>query len=287
MGKADYAMTRYPTAALVVVMLAGCGGGVGTGIGPENDLEEEADPVVDRFGPVEVALGQIPAGLSVTYDPAAETVTVDDGTGPVTLDYALTQGPRDDPGRFYYYAISSQEFIARQETTSGRGLAMFVRLPGSGMAGAIVSRVSDTEMPVSGSAAFTGSYIGGLFDEAAVMQFLIQRGKVTLMADFEAAAISGEITDRTIPGMVAAPVRLGQATIADGDFAGTTTGGAVEALVRPNLTIPGTSAAPGTYSGLFTGADGQEIVGSVAIPHLSSGNLLTEYGAFVAERSGP
>jgi hypothetical protein len=276
---------RYPTAALIAVLLAGCGGANGTGIGPGTDPETAADPGETALGPVEVVLGDLPPGFSARYDAATDTVTVDDGTGPVTLSYVETQGPKGTAGPFEYYAAGGNPRMTRLlrgRAASGGGVAS-VHWTDEGMFGTILARQGDLEMPGRGTAAFSGGYHGRVVGGRYPLGFSLT-GAVALDADFDAGTISGAITDRSVFGTPAAPVILRQAVIVDGAFAGTTTGGGLGATII--VSTPGTTAAPGSHVGLFA-ADGREIIGAIRVPHDEAGRPLTEYGAFVAEQLGP
>jgi hypothetical protein len=80
---------------------------------------------------------------------------------------------------------------------------------------------------------------------------------------------------------------LSPTQISDGAFSGTTTGGALQERFFDTSIVAGTTTTQGSHAGLFTGSDGQEIVGGITIPHLREGRPLTEKGIFVAGRTGP
>jgi hypothetical protein len=232
------------------------------------------------WGPTTRFSDRLPPLFPPPTDPTTDTVTVDDGTGAVVLPNA-TIIPRDP---FRQYWKSGTGTAVRAETVSGSGTVLIWL--GMGRSGTVLSRLSDTELPRSGSAEFAGSYFGSLVDESGGTRYFGIEGDVALAADFAAATISGAVTGRSVLGTAAAPLVLGQTGIVDGAFAGAATGGELGRSVIFSF-MPGTTTAPGSHSGLFTGATGQEIVGGVVIPHDEAGRALTEVGAFVTERTGP
>ena len=76
-------------------------------------------------------------------------------------------------------------------------------------------------------------------------------------------------------GPILGDVQLESASIVDGGFSGTTSGGAAA--------MGGFTVSPGEYGGLLTGADGQEVVGGVQLLHSDGTDNYIETGAFVAE----
>ena len=291
------------TAVTTALFLAACGGGSGNG--PEDAAGGHGGvmasgpgeppgtgggdvPVVALPGPVDAVLGQLPAGFSVSYDRATDTVTIDDGTGPVLLGNAVPS-----PRLFQRYNTRGPSAIWFEyaETASGSGAASFFVNSRAGVAGTMFSRLSETRLPDSGTAEFSGQYTAVLVGSDARPASRIA-ADATLMADFAAGSVSGEITNRRAELGPSTRLILGPAGISDGAFTGTATGGE---LISGSTISSGTTTMTGSYAGLFTGANGAEVVGGVAIPHIAEGAAvqlwgdqpLTEIGAFLAERTGP
>ena len=263
---------RHVMTTLMACAVAACGGGGG---GDESAL----------LTPVEATMGQIPAGFSARYDPASDTLILDDGADPLVLQReARFELP---PFRLYSFRTSESSARAlRAETASGggvAGIALRQDRSGSGFVGPFHARLSDTQLPSDGSATFVGDYAAFL---ARDLNFnFILKGDAVFTADFGRNTISGEITNRadsSEPLATYADIVLAPAAIVNGGFAGTARGGEGTGVLA-------TTVEPGGYSGLFTGADGQEIVGGLVIAHdtVLSGDRLTEHGAFIAERTGP
>jgi hypothetical protein len=289
MGKGDRAMTtRYLTATLVAVLLAGCGGGNGTGIGPGDQtggqpVVNPVETVVNPLGPTEIVLGQLPADFSAAYDAATDTVTLNVGTRSLVLPRAA----QFETKLFRVYRLRREEpwaWALIAETASGNGRAGTFFSSPEGIAGLDFARLTETELPVDGRATYGGDYQAFVSD--GILAGARINGDAALNADFESGTISGILTNRkntNTPGSTWADVNLAPTTIAEGAFGGVATGGAA----LDGWTFRSTTS-PGSYAGLFTGAEGQELVGGVVIPHVTigSGTNLTEYGAFVAERTG-
>lgn len=173
-----------------------------------------------------------------------------------------------DTGDSYFYAS------ATNGTVSAHGTVAYVRK-------------NTTSMPTTGSASYTGDYAGFLRLDGAPTNNVTYRirGDLNLSADFAANSVSGGISNRVfhVPGTNAlaagnttADVTLAAAPIdANGAFTGATSGGII--------TNAATWTPPvGTYSGLISGATGNEVVGGLSIAHFSPGlGAFTEIGGFI------
>jgi hypothetical protein len=143
-------------------------------------------------------------------------------------------------------------------------------------------RTAPSEMPLIGSAQFSGDYAG----------FTTTRrinGDAQLDVDFAANTVGGRITDRLFrlrPDNTADVVNplstivLEETTLGtDGSFQGVTGGGQIvngQVLWNP---------ATGSFVGLIGGATGNEAVGTVALTHRSPpGGTFDEVGGFLATR---
>ncbi len=169
--------------------------------------------------------------------------------------------------------------------------------------GAAFSRLTETTLPLTGSATFEGDYISMIVpnDLEAVtpdIERLAISGDITLNADFASALISGDITDRrfvdllpdgeeitngiilveeiSFPDQIADISLVSTAIDDTGAFTGVASAG--ESLVDgSNVTTE-----DGIFSGLIAGADASEAVGSVSLTHTFEDQTFTELGSFIA-----
>lgn len=247
------------TAAMSALALAGCAGGSGAG-----------DPT---YGPAGLFVGNGPP-VSVTYDD--ETLTISDGTDDVTLERAPDVAQL---ARFRGYFATNQATGVVATTQSGEGAVWVMWWGEKGLVGTHHARLGDTQLPTGGSASYSGEYAAVLTTSENTLFGPVLRGDVTLDANFADNTISGLITERRAVSSIVnlEDTELRPGTIGNGAFSGETSGG--RALDAPFIV----SVGDGTYEGLFTGPDGEEAVGSVVIPHVFSGQAVTERGAFVAD----
>lgn len=226
----------------------------------------------------ESAIGIIPETLELEYDEVADVVTITHGVASRTI---ARLSDLDTPG-FFAYGNRSDGFtyVTFGETSSGSGLAAAGASSTSAaisFAGSVFERVGDTDMPTSGSSNYTGAYTGLFASDPDLVGILLIAGDASIDADFSTALINGSITNRRdLTGPVTfADIQLEAASIVDGAFTGTTSGGAADE--------EGSTVSPGEYGGLFTGATGQEVVGGVQLSHDIDGTRFIESGAFIAE----
>ena len=152
--------------------------------------------------------------------------------------------------------------------------------------GAVIARLGNTAMPVSGSANYSGQYVGILNGGPVFFGRSHVKGDVAMTADFSAATVSGNITNRQSYNYNPTPFNTLQdvtlnATAIDGTgaFSGTLTGGAVNGFGSSIDTSSG-------YSGLIGGATGNQVAGSMNLTRTYggfSGNQIIEIGVFLGE----
>jgi hypothetical protein len=194
----------------------------------------------------------------------------------------LPRSAANDQGIFRAYILrQGQEanvaLFAR--TASGEGTAGVGVWFDRQIAGSAFSRQSETELLGSGTASYTGQYGGYLVGES-VSVVLAMAGDAAFTADFDAGVISGAISNRVGTGFGSfdfADLTLAETAIGSGAFTGDASGGQLLGSQFP------ASTTQGSYSGLFTGASGQEVVGGVAITHEDGVEVYKEYGAFVTQ----
>lgn len=235
---------------------------------PANGLPEET-----KLAPAENAIGIGSETLTAAYDAVNDQITLTDGANSILLP----EESFGTPAAFQEYSTSSG-FVAYGVTNSGAGYAAAAlsdtnRVLG-GVAGAAFGRLTDTEMPDNGSATYTGSYEGVLGDSGDYEPYnILVIGDVEMTADFDTNNISGTISNRLQfgDGDTLDDVTLNMTSIENGGFIGKTSGG----------DFPGASGSPsqGEYSGMFVGANGQEIVGGLLIEHTD----FVEAGAFILD----
>lgn len=247
------------------------------GVAPEPETPQKTTRTLEATGG---SGGALFGGLaSADYDPVSGTFSVA-GAGLSaemmrfgTADYGDLLAMRDADGVHNAYF--------------GEGQGTQVVIYSGGLAGSVLSlasfgRTGPTELPLSGAARFSGDYAG----------FTATRrinGKARLDVDFADETIEGRITDRVFrqrPDNVADVVNplstlvLERTSLRnDGSFEGVTGGGQIvngQVLWNP---------ATGSYVGLIGGADGDEVVGTVALTHRApSGATFEEVGGFLATR---
>jgi hypothetical protein len=149
------------------------------------------------------------------------------------------------------------------------------------VAGTYYARLTDTELPATGTANYDGFYSGMLFLENGNFQSRVT-GDVALSINFDNATIQGDITNRALRGLFNSTASLGSvdnvallqtAIGSDGSFSGSASGGTIGNL--SNDMVNGS-----TYEGLIAGTDGGHTVGAVRIGHTDGFQNLVERGAF-------
>jgi len=155
--------------------------------------------------------------------------------------------------------------------------------------GAFFARTAESDMPTTGSATFTGDYVGMLVAEDTQASAFGAgfTGTASLTVDFEDATVSGSITDRSLVSLITdddfpdtsvADVTLVGTTLSEtGSFTGQVTGGAYSSGTSTSAVAP-----TSTYSGLIGGPAADEAVGAVEMTHILDSNNTLEIGAFAA-----
>lgn len=173
-------------------------------------------------------------------------------------------------------------------------------------AGAAFARLTETTMPLTGSATYEGDYASILLANDPANpnvnpERLAIEGIATLNADFANSVISGDITDRrfvdfeieeeeqngvivevavadnediiSISDIVLAETAIDEA----GAFAGVAS---ADPSIVDGLDV---TTANGVFSGLIGGDTGNEAVGAVAVTHTFDEETFTEVGTFIAQ----
>ncbi|MEM9579920.1 MAG: hypothetical protein AAF891_04475 [Pseudomonadota bacterium] len=215
--------------------------------------------------------------LSANYDPVTGLFTANiGGTGVQlsrfqTADYGSMLAMRDAMGvhNAYFAEGSGTQVVAYSGGLAGQVTQV-----------AGFARSADTELPLTGSASFSGQYAG--FTPTRRVN-----GDVSLAVDFAGATVAGSISNRVFrqrPDNAfdatnpLSTLVLEQAALRpDGTFAGATGGGQI--VNGQQLWNPAT----GTFAGLIGGATGTEAVGTVTLQHNApSGARIEEIGGFFA-----
>ena len=250
------------TGILIAAVLVGCGSSGGG---------------EDGFGPATDVVGNLSPSFTATYDATTDTLTLDDGTTTTVLARQMIYDGAEFKG--YYLAGSPSSFAIYAETPTGDGYALTAVWPAAVNSGSEFARVSETLVPDGGTATYTGEYGAFLVYDTTGVAYRLLFGDAELMADFAADTISGVISNRVDFDNAAVTfddVTLEAGSISGGGFSGEATGGAGNGSIV-------TTVDPGAYSGLFTGPDGEQVVGGVVLGHTYLGDPVTEYGAFVAD----
>jgi hypothetical protein len=267
--------------------LVGCGGG-GT------DQPDENSPLAEFFG---IYGGDVDGDYDADLDQF--TITSD---GATVTGVFVRDATYDKNGfaayryedKFLFFAVSADgETIA---ALAFHDFDTFGDYTGAvAFADAGYARDAGTVLPTSGTAKFYGDYIGVIQHNAESYLDSYVAGDVTLDASFSAMTISGVIDNRVTYdpfdaldyGEVVQDVMLNSTAItSNGTYAGTTSGGATDYLDNEL-----SSNHAGVYQGAFGGATGGDTAGAVQIDHdltglvgLESGEMYTEFGAFIASR---
>ena len=215
--------------------------------------------------------------VTTTFDPATNTVTVQQGATSVQMGlnvasansatYLLGGGA----GPLFTSAV-----LARYtpDTGAGRATAYYTDDNNGALAGAYTTRNTPGQMPTAGSAMFAGDYTGFRVDPAGVGQDWIS-GDATLNVDFANATIDGVVANRGGLDPYADLILQTTALSPDGSFAGATSGGNRIAVFN--------TASPGNYGGFVLEQGGSGLVGAVSLNHSGIFTISTEYGAFYAQ----
>jgi len=140
-----------------------------------------------------------------------------------------------------------------------------------------VERNFETTLPVSGAVDYSGSYMAVYRFSDSLAPAGHITGAVELTVDFDASEVNGRIFGRSNTGVnTLAPITLEAGTLENGSFRGSTTGGYFNG--------GGTSALPGSYSGMITGSNGDEAIGGLTLTHRANGgDRFDEVGVFIAD----
>lgn len=279
------------TPLIAIIALAGC-----NSVTEEMDMIPDPDPVSKTVTPQVIDTSGI-GTLSVSGTADNPTFRVNGNVVPVNIgpsnDLTFTSigdrvfkdffGTGGNSNRFLYGEIEGGSVVVG--ASQGLGANAYAV---SGL-----SRDGESEIPLTGTAKFTGKYLGLLqtsnvqsMDRDASRVFV--QGDVSLDADLAAATLQGDITNRTLGGAdpVAIPIEDLSLTVstadANGVHRGTATGGA--------LTFIGAAATTsnGAYTAMLVGPTGGSVIGTVSVEHDPNGATLPtggiETGGFFAEK---
>ena len=236
--------------------------------------------------PTAIQSGENVGKLAVSYNEVDNTLTVTDGV----VEYTYARDSLADNGSIVgliRFTDSWSDYSLRGETSSGSGEAFLVNSTENGYeaAATFLNRLETPNLPTSGTASFSGDYSGVYFanmEEDSVWMEIIT-GDVTLDANFSDSTVSGSIINRdSVESGDLDNVTLSASSISNGAFSGTASGGGDG---DGNYV-----ASDGTYEGMFTGAVGSEVIGSINIPIINadhSPNDGFEMGIFIAEEVTP
>ncbi len=324
-------------ASLAAVTLAACGGSgsavVETVEVPEvDDVADEQDnapievvlaPANGNLGPNNIVFADSASGLEVfvTVDGQTKSFTgltpilqdldvlgdldsgfnIVAGTDAAVLLQGLFNGGTDEPIELALaFAGSTGSATASVGTLIIVGSEINSLAEADFTTGAAFSRLTETTLPLTGSATFEGDYISVVLpnDLEAVnpnIDTLAISGDITLNADFANAVISGDITDRRFVDLLAEEENVGGGIIlaeaadqiADVSLASTAIDdtGAFTGLASAGVSIVDGSEVTtedGVFSGLIAGTDATEAVGAVSLTHTLEGQTFTELGSFIA-----
>jgi hypothetical protein len=263
--------THISVSTAALALLAACGG-------------SSTSDVPISLSPANFAEGTTP----ILFDPDAGTLELD-GTTVANIASTLLVLNGDgtvavSPGNTRYTALArnADAYAVSAATVDGSNLRGFT-----------YGRRGDTGLPTTGSASFSGDYVGTFGRDSqgiGIDQTIVAHvdGDVALLVSFTDQTLVGSITNRQAYNLdgnpSAATTSFADAMITggilsnDGTFDATVTGG-------ERTTTAGTFGyTGGTANGAFAGATANSVAGVVSIGQTGpiSGDAYTEIGAFVA-----
>jgi len=168
------------------------------------------------------------------------------------------------------YSAALDDVYWRKQTDGGAVAVYSSGTRANEFSGTIITRQADTQIPTSGTAVWSGDYLGIEVRSDLNSLTFATVGQAIIEANFETGVIGGKITDRMsarTDGPVA-DITFYDATIG-------TDGNASEGA-RGGLSPEGT----GVYSLLITGSEAESVVGQLTMNYSSD---FKEHGVFIAE----
>lgn len=186
---------------------------------------------------------------------------------------------------------STSGAMFESETDGSRAVLVGLDNSGDTTLGTTVARLTETNLPTSGTATFAGDYVAGVQPGSLTTSpRLLITGDATLTANFENDRISGMITNRRLlDNATMDPVAW--ATVDDlelqdaqidptGTYFGQLSEGSIVLLQGGNQRA---DRLDGTYQGVVAGQDATENVGAVSMEHEFQGlGTYYETGVFAA-----
>jgi hypothetical protein len=256
----DVLRLKSSSALLGCLVLAACGGSTSV---PFRTISERTVSnaslgfTVDRLSVAD----------QISFDPNPETETA----------LTFVRDTDRDLNGFEGYATADGSSIYMRSGSGNSSVAVIVsdQTVAEGYAGTVIARNAPTDLPLSGTASYTGDYAALVTNEATGEHVTTITGDVALTAEFENFSVSGIIDDRQFAsGETLADLTLITSGVpfVDGVSTGFTSGG----------NASGTEAVDGFFSALIAGPSAGEVVGSVRLNHETDDADLIEHGAFVA-----
>ncbi len=246
------------TALPVALSLTACGGS--TSVPFETISESTVSNATIGF---EVDRTSVPGQINFDPNPATET------------SLTFVRDVRRDLEGFEGYATEDGSSVYLRSGSGNSSIAVIVsdQTVAEGYAGTIIARNAPTDLPLSGTARYTGDYAALVTNEATGDHVTTITGDVALIAEFENLSVSGTIRGRQLEsGETLADLTLTPdgPPFVDGVSTGFTSGG----------NLAGTEAVSGFFSAMIAGPTADEVVGSVKLNHETTDADLIEYGAF-------
>lgn len=276
------------TASILTTALAGCSGSGSetTGQGAtaprtvdatEREVTVHGDVSVSKnvFGsPVFTANGNQISGLQPLTN-----------RGQITMQKRATPSAGNQSFTIFGESGTSQVAVIASEGTNANNAFL----------GSEFKRIGETDVPIEGTALMRGEYAAVISEQNSINAYhdvdYFVEGEAAIAFDFGKNTMGGEIFNRRLlredgtlsnSAPITGTISLGETAInADGSYGGTTSGGTV---MSNNFARETT--AQGSFSGLLTGANGQETVGTVTVEHTDTGGVFNgdaaEVGVFHA-----
>jgi len=275
-------------AGIVASLLAGCSGGSADSdqaTAPRTVTATDRDVTVE--GSVSVSKDVFGAPVFFANGSQVNGLQSLDNRGQITMKKRATQPSGSQTFTIFGESGTSQVAVIASEGSNANDAFL----------GSEFKRIGETSIPVKGVALMRGEYAGVISEQNSINAFHdvdnFVEGEAAIEFNFGNNTMSGEIFNRRVldesgrifnnsPGT--RTVTLQQTAInADGSFGGSTSGGSVISSNFANETSP-----QGSFSGLLTGPNANETVGSVSIVHENTSGVFSgdaaEVGVFHATK---
>lgn len=204
----------------------------------------------------------------IIFDPNPET----------KADLIFSRTPDEDLNGFEGYLTADGSSIYLRSGSPNSAVATIIsdQSVAEGFVGSIIARNVPTELPLSGSADYSGDYAAILTAETTGDRIGAVTGDVDLVADFETGLVAGTVSNRQLSNgrSLNNETLVAETTGVDGGTYGS---------VQPDIPN-GEDFRTGDYALIIAGPNAEEIVGYTNLSYAIGPVSLIERGAFRASR---